>query len=264
MTGSVYTGTARVDVVDNAVVRAASRTFLAFLLVFALACGRGTQTTGKPSSGVRERNVTFTTADGTRLTGRLFGQSRVGVTLAHMFPADARSWYPAARRIAKAGYMTLAFNFRGYLGSQGPKQIAKAPTDLAAAAKFLESSGAHDIAFVGASMGGTASIIEAETLNPLAVVTVSAPLNFMGLDATLIANRVQRPVLLIAARGDTSAFHDLQRYERSLPNPDGRIFGGDAHGTALLDARPEAIGEIITFLKRYAPLKRSVTTTAKP
>jgi pimeloyl-ACP methyl ester carboxylesterase len=249
-----------VDVVDNAVVTAATRVLLASLLVFALACGGGPASNERDSSGVRERRVTFETEDGTMLEGRLFGRGRVGVTLAHMFPSDARSWYTAARRIARAGYMTLAFNFRGYLGSEGPKQIAKAPEDLRAAASFLEGSGARDVAFVGASMGGTASIIEAETLGPLAVVAVSAPLNFMGLDATLTANRVQRPVLLIAARGDAPAFESLQSYTRSLPNPDPKIYGGDAHGTNLLSARPEAVAEIITFLKRYAPLTRSVPT----
>jgi pimeloyl-ACP methyl ester carboxylesterase len=214
---------------------------------------------GDEGPRVTERAVRFQTSDGQTLTGRVFGRGRVGVTLAHMFPADATSWYPAARSIARAGYTALAFNFRGYASSEGPKQISKAPTDIEAAMRYLKRHGARGVAFVGASMGGTASIIAADTLDALAVVCVSAPLRFMGLDAPAVANRVQRPVLLLTARDDGPAFASVQELERALPNPDTKIYGGNAHGTDLLDDRPEAVDEIISFLRRYAP-----TTVSEP
>lgn len=211
---------------------------------------------------IGERDVRFDTSNGLTLTGRLFGRGRVGVTLAHMFPADATSWYPAARRLAHAGYMAVAFNARGYATSEGDKQIANLPDDVEAAMRFLRRSGARDVVFIGASMGGTASMIAGETLNPLAIVSVSGPLRFMGLDAPAIAGRVQRPVLLLAARGDGPAFTAVEELERSLPNPETKLYEGDAHGTNLLTARPEAVDEILTFLRRYAPLDRSVPTQA--
>jgi pimeloyl-ACP methyl ester carboxylesterase len=226
------------------------------------ACGGGTKTGSDDTSGVRERNVSFKTSDGRTLTGRLFGSGRVGVTLAHMFPADARSWYPSAQRIARAGYAALAFNFRGYDGSQGPKQISKAPIDVEAAQTFLEHRGVRDIAFVGASMGGTASLVAAQGSDALAVVAISAPTRFMGLDAIGSAQLVQRPVLLMASRGDAPAFASVQELQRALPNPDTKIYDGDAHGTNLLDARPEAVDEVIAFLRRYAPLTGSVSTSS--
>jgi pimeloyl-ACP methyl ester carboxylesterase len=234
----------------------------AVLLTTLAACGNGSSSMGEDTSGVRERNVRFETSDGLTLTGRLFGSGKVGVSLAHMFPADATSWYPAAARIAKAGYMALAFNFRGYGTSEGDKEVGRTPRDIEAAVRYLRSAGARDVAFVGASMGGTASIISAETQPALAVVSVSAPLRFMGLDAPAVAGRVQRPVLLLAARGDGPAFAAAEELERALPNPETKLYDGDAHGTNLLADRPEAIDEIITFLKRYAPLNRSTPTTA--
>jgi pimeloyl-ACP methyl ester carboxylesterase len=91
-------------------------------------------------------------------------------------------------------------------------------------------------------------------------VAVSAPENFMGLDATLAANGVQRPVLLIASRGDSAAFTSLQKFLRSLPNPDAIVYEGTAHGTDLLVSRPEAVGRIVRFLKRYAPLPTPTPT----
>lgn len=236
---------------------------LAAILLVLAACGNGASSTdAEDTSGVRERNVRFDTSDGLTLTGRLFGRSKVGVTLAHMFPADSTSWYPAARRFARAGYMALAFNFRGYATSQGDKEIGKTPRDIEAAMRFLKRSGARDVAFAGASMGGTASLVAAEQLATLAVVSISAPLRFMGLDAPAIAGRVQRPVLLMAARSDGPAFAAAEELERALPNPETKLYDGDAHGTNLLADRPEAIDEIIAFLRRYAPLDRSVPTNA--
>jgi pimeloyl-ACP methyl ester carboxylesterase len=243
--------------------RALRRFFVAVLLIASAACGQGS-TSDAPEDGaaVRERDVSFETSDDLTLTGRVFGRGKVGVTLAHMFPADATSWYPAARRLARAGYMAVAFNFRGYANSEGDKQVGKSTMDIEAAMNFLRRSGARDIVFVGASMGGTASIIGAETLDPLGVVSVSAPLRFMGLDAPAVAGRVQRPVLLLAARGDGPAFSAVEELERGLPNPEAKLYEGDAHGTNLLADRPEAIDEIIAFLRRYAPLDRSVPTSA--
>ncbi len=233
-----------------------------FLLAAAVACGgsKGSSSGDEDTSGVRETAVRFKTSDGRTLTGRLFGSGRVGVALSHMFPADATSWYPYARRIANAGYATLAFNFRGYADSGGSKQTVNAPADVAAAQRYLERRGVRDIALVGASMGGTASLIAAESNDALAVVAISAPSRFMGLDAIGVATRVQRPVLLIVARNDDQAFRSVEELERALPNPDTKIYDGDAHGTNLLDNRPEAVDEVISFLQRYAPLTRTVST----
>ena len=233
------------------------RACTASILVLALACGGGggSNTGDAADNGPRvpERSVQFRTTDGLTLAGRLFGNGRVGVVLAHMIPADSRSWYPTARRLARAGYLALAFNFRGYDGSQGVKRTASAPVDIRAARDLLVQSGARSYAFVGASTGGTAAIVSAETLDPMAVVVISAPLRFAGLDAVLAAGRVQRPVLLIASRDDQPAIESLETFSRALPNPDTKVFEGSAHGTNLLAGQDEAVDTILTFLQRYSP-----------
>jgi esterase/lipase len=223
-----------------------------------VSCGSGGSATDDETSGVQERTVSFSTSDKVRLTGRLFGKGRVGVALAHMYPADAESWYEPAEEIAAAGYMALAFNFRGYADSEGEKSPSKAAIDVRAAVAELQDRGAKDVALVGASMGGTASIVASDDRIPLAVVAISAPARFMTLDAIAVAQNVQRPVLLMAARENDVDFRALQTLERALPNPDTKLYNGDAHGTNLLSDRPEAVDEIISFLQRYAP----TTTTA--
>ena len=83
-------------------------------LVVALAlmlptCGRGDHNADTPGS----RAVSFESSDGVELDGRLFGEGGTGVVLAHMRPADQRSWYAFARRLADQGYLVLTFDFRG-------------------------------------------------------------------------------------------------------------------------------------------------------
>lgn len=218
-----------------------------------VACGPNGQSPSDEVSGIRERQIRFATTDDLELSGRLFGSGRVGVVLSHMYPADAESWYEGAKRIAAAGYMALAFDFRGFRDSDGQKSPSKAAEDVRAAITALKEQGAKDVALVGASMGGTASIVAADDRTPLAVVALSAPARFMTLDAIAIAQSVQRPVLLIAARNNTEDFRALSEMERALPNPDTKVYDGEAHGTNLLADRPEVIDEIVAFLERYAP-----------
>lgn len=232
-----------------------ARVCVAFALSLAVACGSGSNTRAEEDNRapVADRAVQFATSDGITLTGRLFGTGRVGVVLAHMLPADASSWYATARRLARDGYLALAFNFRGYDGSQGTKSTTKAPLDIKAARDLVVRSGARDVAFIGASTGGTAAVVAAEELDPPALVVVSAPLRFGGLDAVLAAGRVQRPVLLLAARDDQQAIQSVETFLRAFSNGQEEIVDGAAHGTNLIASHPEAVDALVTFLQRYAP-----------
>src|SRR5262245_39868702 len=76
--------------------------------------------------------VTFPSADGVALAGRLFGPdtATTGVVLAHMLPADQSSWFDFADRLGGSGYRVLTFDFRGYCPggvagcSEGRKDVA--------------------------------------------------------------------------------------------------------------------------------------------
>ena len=66
------------------------------------------------------RAVTFESRDGVTLEGRLFGDGSTGVVLSHMRPADQRSWFAFANRLADEGYLVLTYDFRGYCpGGEG-------------------------------------------------------------------------------------------------------------------------------------------------
>jgi pimeloyl-ACP methyl ester carboxylesterase len=210
--------------------------------------------------------VTFRTADGVQLAGRLFGpaDASAGVVLAHMLPADQTSWYPFAERLARDGYRVLTFDFRGYCPggdggcSEGAKQIDAADVDLQAAVDRLRQEGVDRIGIAGASMGGTAALRVAAT-DPRgipAVVTLSAPQSIEGLSAgpDVLAD-IAGAKLYIAGLGDPSGAAqsaDTLTAQSAQPVRE-EIVTTDAHGTNLLTSQQgEHVAELIeAFLAQW-------------
>jgi alpha/beta superfamily hydrolase len=211
--------------------------------------------------------VTFTASDGVVLAGRLFGpeHARTGVVLAHMLPSDQRSWYDFADRLGAMGYATLTFDFRGYCPggdggcSEGTRNVAAMWQDVEGAAAYLRSRGPGSIALVGASVGGTASLVAAadEGSAIAAVITLSAPPSLSGLSAgsDVMAN-VTAPKLFIAGDGDGVAAASAQAFYDQSPQPkDVQIVTSNDDGTDLLEGNQAEIVRnlILSYLQQHAP-----------
>lgn len=241
--------------------RIAALTVAAAVLV--PSCGGG----GQPASAEGSIPVSFESADGVLLSGRLFGPegARVGVVLAHMRPADQRSWFGFARTLADEGYLALTFDFRGYCPggeggcSQGERDLAAIWLDVLAAIDLLRSRGATTVALVGASMGGTASLVAAAQpeSDVAAVVTLSAPASIEGLEATreVLAATTGTAKLYIAGLQDTLAAEAAKALYDGSPAPKRYeiVTAGD-HGTDLLTGSQGGAVErlILTWLAQHA------------
>lgn len=178
------------------------------------------------------RSVQFETPDGEVLAGAVFGEGQVGIVLAHMRGADKTTWYPFARNAAQAGYMALAFDFRGYGDSTGERDT-DLDVDLITAVALLRSEGATSIVVMGASMGATATVNVASRLNLAAAVSISAPGEFIGLQATGVAGDVEEPLLIIAAENDHPYVDAAIEIDALAPITQLQILAGNAHGTNL-------------------------------
>ena len=90
---------------------------------------------------------------------------------------------------------------------------------------------------VGASMGGTASLIAASRTDVNGIVTLSAPTTFMGLAAPPeVLAAIDEPKLFLAAEGDGSASESaMALYEGSSGAKRVEIVTGESHGTELLE-----------------------------
>jgi len=234
----------------------------------ALALALATAAVGCAPSRQEERNadiaastaVSFRSPDGVKLAGRVFGDGQVGVVLAHMFPADQTSWWAFARVLAQNGFTVLTFDFRGYCPggvagcSEGQRDVAAMWQDVLGAVDFMMARGLVRVMLVGASMGGTASLIAAAQpgVPVVAIVALSAPQSFEGLtaDRTVLGN-VTAAKLFVAGNSDpTGAATAAQAmYEESPPPKQVEIFTSSDHGTDLLTGNQS--GRVQTLIIGY-------------
>jgi len=193
---------------------------------------------------IKNGEVTFKTEDGIELNGNIFGQGNRWVILSHMYPTDQISWFDFAGDLAEKGYVALTFDFRGYGKSGGKKDdIANIYKDVTAAISFVKSYDPVQVFLVGASMGGTASIIAASMDNSVSgVVTLAAP-DKMGddLDALSVVSKLGMPKLFISAIGDEyHAQAAKQLYEKAVdPKAMDIMENSKEHGTFIFEKEPE-------------------------
>ncbi|MBI5288600.1 MAG: alpha/beta fold hydrolase [Chloroflexi bacterium] len=185
-------------------------------------------TTPEPDDRDRDEPIT--------LSGRLFGHGKAGVILAHMRPADQTSWFSFAAELAATGdYTVLTFDFRGFGESSGEKEFNRVDTDLAAALKYVrEELGIEKVFLVGASMGGTASLLVAAREHVAGVVSVSSPAVYLDIDALAVVSLIKAPKLFITSEDDVPAQRSQEQFWAQAGEPkEQEIFEGDAHGTDL-------------------------------
>jgi pimeloyl-ACP methyl ester carboxylesterase len=198
-------------------------------------------------------SMQFRAADGTRLSGHRFGRGTTAVIFAHELRGASCNWIPYARGLASKGFLTIAFDFRGYGDSQQRSGAAafRLGADVTAAARVARSLGAKKVFLVGASMGGTAVLVAGVNARPTVdgVIALSAPSTISRMDGVAAARRLQVPVLYIAGEGD-DPFDDDSRalYEATASSAKSlEILDSAYHGTQFV--RYDAVGK--TLIERF-------------
>jgi uncharacterized protein len=245
------------------------RSILPLTLLFAVAttaCNQGEEI--RKQAIADSQAITFASSDGVELAGRIFGpeDATAGVVLGHMLPADQTSWFEFADRLAGLGYRALTFDFRGYCPggvagcSKGEKTVAGIEQDVAGAVGYLKGQGIKRIGLVGASMGGTASLVTASRPDKTidAVVTLSAPASIDGLAAGPdVLQAITAAKLFLAGNGDAVAAQSAQTfYDESAAPKRVEILTTSDHGTDMLEGNQAEIARnlIIGWLERYVPV----------
>jgi predicted alpha/beta-hydrolase family hydrolase len=186
--------------------------------------------------------VSFTTEDGVRLSGTLFGEGELAVILAHQGTqgTDQTSWQPFARLLAEQGFTALTFDFRGRGQSEGTLEVSELIRDVRAAEAFLRERGLSRLVCMGASMGGTSCVklaLESD-LEGLVVIastmSLGRPTDLYPQDYELLA----LPKLFVCAEDDTTgglADTVQEMYDLSPEPKQIKFFPGAVHGTELFE-----------------------------
>ena len=231
------------------------------LVLLLVACGEAEEPVAPDATS---EAVSFRAADDVRLEGRLFGDGATAVVLSHMRPADQSSWWDFADELADEGYLALTYNFRGYCPggtvgcSDGDRNTEAIWQDVLGAIDFVRSRGAGRVMLIGASMGGTASLIAAsrDGVDADVVITLSAPVAFEGLAASPdVLTRIRAAKLFIAGVDDGSAAGSAQTlYDRSPPPKRLEILTTGDHGTDILEGNQGGPARtlILTYLSQYS------------
>jgi hypothetical protein len=199
--------------------------------------------------------VRFPTAGGTSVAGVVLGSGRTAVLLFHTTQADVcqLAWY--GLDLAKGGYQVLLIDFTGDGVSE--RGSANPAEDVVAAAGFMHGRGVTRIALLGASKGAIAVVGAAPGVQPavLAVVSLSPPARFAGVDGLAAAAGIRVPVLYAAARGDGRFPAETQQLHDATPaGPNRRLVlvDGTAHGNVLLRLDQTVRQEVDAFLRANA------------
>ncbi|PIU29234.1 MAG: hypothetical protein COT09_01885 [Candidatus Hydromicrobium americanum] len=196
------------------------------------------QVEAKPQA--QEGEVTFTTEDGIDINGNIFGSGNRWVILSHMRPTTQTSWFDFARYLADNGYIVLTYDFRGYGKSGGSQDISNIDKDLEAALDFVIRNDAEKIFLMGASMGGTASLVVASRQTVDGVISFSSPTEIDSLSAIDKVGNIDAPKLFIASQGDKYAAKSANTLFNTSPEPkEIEILDGSAHGTFIFEKEPD-------------------------
>jgi pimeloyl-ACP methyl ester carboxylesterase len=204
--------------------------------------------------------VTFTNSLGGKLMGYLLGDGRTGIVLANETQHDACTWLPYAKNLADRGYRVLAFDFNGEHGTtfvQGSTEDG----DVVAAAGLVRERGADKVVLLGASRGGAAVLVAATKVQPAvaAVLSLSGPASFNGMDALAAVPKLRAPVLYLVADEDDPFYRDARSLANATPTKLTTLFviKGGGHGEQfVLDevtTSGQAMAAIDDFLAKHVP-----------
>lgn len=189
----------------------------------------------------RDNAVQFKTEDGILLCGYVLGEGTQGITLGHPRGWMVKSWLPFAERLVDAGYMVILWEFRG----EPPSESASGnysnrwDLDVLAAAQVLRELGAVEILSMGASDGGTATILAAPDIPELVGLGIlSSPKDSVG-DAVAALGRLKDiPAFFAVSTNDS--YGDFYSHVEALYNAcsstkkEFHVIEGHDHGTDMI------------------------------
>ena len=185
------------------------------------------------------------------------GNGPRALVLTHQTGGSLCDWWPYARTLAQRGYRVLAIDF---VGSGESTTTSATPAydvrDVATAVRHLRATGARRVGVVGLSIGGTVAVVAAERVQPRldAVVSISGPAEYFGIDALPAAKRTTVPVLVVIAETDSGVdVTAVKALAAATRGPGSKLVAvpGSAHGKVFLDPSTPGSPKVVTELTQF-------------
>ena len=201
------------------------------------------------------KHVSFPTQDGGVVHADIYGIGDRGVVLAHGGRFTKESWATQAQALAKAGFRTLAIDFRGRGQSRGGSQATSVDDvrfDVLAAVRYLHDNGVKTVSVVGASFGGWATAQAAVESTPGEIDRIV----LLAASAIDEPERMKGRKLFITTRDDFSGNGVLRlpqirdQYQRASDPKQLVILDGSAHAQHIFKTNQgqRLMDEILCFL----------------
>ena len=206
------------------------------------------------------QTVTFSTDDGVTLAGTEYGSGDRAVIFSNIGSGLQADWQDLPQLLAQRGYLAVTYDWRGLGASSGQPDYTLSNKDLAAAIRLIRAPSVKQIVLVGASLGGMASLMNANIQEMAGIVVISSPqqaANFAVRADEVTA--IRAPKLFIGSQNDTTvsfsqtaALYDLASQPKTL-----QTYAGAAHGTDILKTanHDDLVKRVLGFLAGSMPNK---------
>jgi len=222
------------------------------VLLFGCSQGREMQEAGKGVNMGSIKDIQLITEDGIRLKATVYEADGPGVVLLHMLDKNRHDWDAFGRQLQSLGYHVVSVDLRGHGESDltwkdfSPKEFNDMVLDAKAAQQYL----GKDVAVIGASIGANIALNFASDDSVKTVVLMSPGLEYKGVKSEESIENLDKPVLIIAAEGDTYAADSSRKLHSLNSNAELKIYDGKEHGTGLF-GKTDVDNVMIQWLKEH-------------
>lgn len=220
----------------------------------ALACGCGKLEAAE--------TIALRASDGTALSAVWHASARPApaVLLVHMLTRSHADWDLTAQALNVSGFGVLALDLRGHGASEGASSaLGSMQLDVQAALDWLKTRQdvlTDRLGIIGASLGASLAVLAAAADPAVRSIALLSPASeYRGLRCEAAMRRFAErsgAVMLVASTGDPYALRSARHFETMGAGPrDLRVIDGtNAHGTTLLNARPDLVSSLVDWFRR--------------
>ena len=211
----------------------------------------------EPIPPVPKKEIDLFTSDGVHIKADFYDDVRTekGVVLVPMLGRTKETMADLASFLHPAGYKCLAIDPRGHGRSQQnwqsftSRDFTNISNDIRAAKDYLSAHGAKKVSIIGASIGANLALAYAVTDSEVRTIVMLSPgLDYRGVKATLAAQEMRRPFLIVVSKEDDYSYKSSVQIDRLSGSEETKldVFEGLGHGTEMFKDR-----KILRIIKEW-------------